>query len=307
MGLLVNTSATSQKCSAPISLAVTAAEADVHAVLIQCDIAHEPSQNIIIANEDFNILEAFGLLDKDANVHDMAKHLAAHLQAANQVIFGTVIIKRLQTLIYWVKDCIKINQPLNAASFMPATISFANAEKKFCKELKNKLTPDGEPLRYIVQNSTPSITFAMTEQQRVFQIPLTGSAYNIYSATMFRKFKLFLINRPGWAWIKSFDVSENGQAAFTAWTDHYNGQGKLSKRISLAKSQLKTLFYKHEPCFPFEKFSEKITCIFHILSKDSKEGLTDQQKVVKLLDGINVSNTQLQAAKTIISNQYSHN
>eukprot|EP00957_Ditylum_brightwellii_P118599 9045831-Ditylum_brightwellii.AAC.1 len=228
-------------------MAAGAAVSEVYAVITQLGILHKPSCNTIIINKGLDSLETFYRLYEDSNVSDMAKCLATCPQGAYWVILGTVVIKQLQTLIYWVKEGIKINQPLDAANFTPTTINSANAKKKFCKKLKNKSTPNISSLG----NSMPPTSFSTTEQQKLFQIPLAGSAYEINNTTVFCKLKSFLIDGPTWAWIKAFDDFEDGQSLFTAWTDHYNGQYKLSKIIFLAKAQLKNLFYKHKSCFSF--------------------------------------------------------
>eukprot|EP00957_Ditylum_brightwellii_P031158 2360969-Ditylum_brightwellii.AAC.1 len=57
----------------------------------------------------------------------------------------------------------------------------------------------------------------------------------------------------------------------------------------------------------FECYSEQLAWIFQASAKDEEEAPTDRQKVEKLLEGNNTDNTQLLAAKTFISNQYSHN
>jgi hypothetical protein len=49
------------------------------------------------------------------------------------------------------------------------------------------------------------------------------------------KLKAFLADSPAWAWIEPYDLAKNGRAAYQAWINHYNGQGKLSKRTALAK------------------------------------------------------------------------
>eukprot|EP00957_Ditylum_brightwellii_P103227 7867900-Ditylum_brightwellii.AAC.1 len=83
----------------------------------------------------------------------------------------------------------------------------------------------------------------------MFQIHLARSAYEIDNATVFCKLKLFLIDGPGWAYIESFDVSENGQAAFASWTDQYNGQGKLSKKSPLPKLSSRAYSTSMSPAF----------------------------------------------------------
>jgi hypothetical protein len=83
--------------------------------------------------------------------------------------------------------------------------------------------------------------------------------------------KAFLVETPGYTWIESFNSSEDGRAAFLAWTTHYNGQGKLSKHTAIAKAQLNNLFYKTEQSMLFEHYSRKLKRIFQVLHKDKDE------------------------------------
>jgi hypothetical protein len=105
----------------------------------------------------------------------------------------------------------------------------------------------------------------------MYQVPLNGNAYNLDNALVFRKLKAFLVETPGYTWIESFNASENGHAAFLAWTTHYKGQGELSKHMAIAKAQLNNLFYKTEQSMLFEHYSGKLKRIFQVLHKDKDE------------------------------------
>eukprot|EP00957_Ditylum_brightwellii_P121034 9231274-Ditylum_brightwellii.AAC.1 len=199
----------------------------------------------------------------------MDKRLSGRPAANGHILLGTVVIKYLQALVYWVKDRHNMGLPLVAADFNAEAIAAASADKAVRKELKAKLALDisklgkfdpdpcdayedaftnhlgdcievqGKPLHYVVRNSTLPTTFSTTEQEMMFQIHLVGNAYGLDNAMVFRKLKAFLIDGPGLAWIEAFDSIENGCAAFFAWANHYNGQVELSKCIALAKAKLK--------------------------------------------------------------------
>ena len=210
----------------------------------------------------------FGELEGDTDVTEMAKQLAAHMAADECVNLGMIIIKQLQSLVFWVKDHQKCGLTLDATEFTAVAMSEAGHMKVVHKDMKEASVPDvkdlgkfdpelfkayedsfhnllaqtigvrSEPLRYVVSDKTPPATFATMDQERMFQIPLTGQEYDVDNATVYRKLKAFLIDGPGWAWIEPYDSTENGRVAFIAWCDHYNGQGELSKQLSLAKSRL---------------------------------------------------------------------
>ena len=125
-----------------------------------------------------------------------------------------------------------------------------------------------EPLRYVVRPDTAPADFNTTEERRMYQFPLTGNSFELDNQALFRKLKAFLIDSPGWAWIEPHDASENGRAAYMAWMAHYNGEGELSKRTSIAKSRLDGLHYRNERSMSFEKCTELMTKCFNTLHKD---------------------------------------
>jgi hypothetical protein len=45
-----------------------------------------------------------GVLDDDKDVLEMVKHLGSHTEAAGHVYVGTIQVKKLQALCYWVHD-----------------------------------------------------------------------------------------------------------------------------------------------------------------------------------------------------------
>eukprot|EP00957_Ditylum_brightwellii_P168505 12826381-Ditylum_brightwellii.AAC.1 len=97
--------------------------ADINTVLQQCGIP-------------------FGLLGGDSDITKMVKRLSGRSAANRRVLLGTIAIKHLQALVYWVKDKRKGGQPLVAADFNTAAIAAASADKTVRKELKAKVVLD---------------------------------------------------------------------------------------------------------------------------------------------------------------------
>ncbi|KAI2498916.1 hypothetical protein MHU86_15544 [Fragilaria crotonensis] len=90
--------------AAPV-LAVPQPPNPVHDVLQICGITNATSRNIFINTEGLDSIEAFGAMNGDSDVSEMAKRMAARSStAAGRVVLGTMQIKRLQALVYWVKD-----------------------------------------------------------------------------------------------------------------------------------------------------------------------------------------------------------
>jgi hypothetical protein len=273
------------------------------------------------------------VLETDADVTEMAKRMATRTQAEGRVLLGTVVIKRLQTLVWWIRDHQKRGLALNAADFDAAAMNLASEMKTLMRERSDKepsltdlgkFDPDDfdahedaflnllaqsfgvlkEPLRYIVRPETVPATFVTSEEQRMYQFPLTGRSFELDNQMVYRKLKAFLIDSPGWAWIEPHDTAENGRAAYLAWTAHYNGEGELSKRTAIAKSKLEQLHYRNERSMSFEKCTEIMTKCFNTLHKDPDQRYSDRQKVEKLLRAIKCQDQELLAAKVVIDQQY---
>jgi hypothetical protein len=259
--------------------------------------------------------------------------MASRTQAEGKVLLPTVVIKRFQTLVWWVRDQQKRGQALVAADFNVETMNRAAEMKNLRSELSErepttgdlgKFDPDDfeahedaflnllaqsfgvlrEPLRYIVRPDTAPAEFATNEEERMYQLPLVGGSFELDNQAVYRKLKAFLIDSPGWAWIEPHDTAEDGRAAFMAWTAHYNGEGELSKRTAIAKARLNQVHYRNERSMSFEKCTEIMTKCFNTLHKDPDQRYSDRQKVEKLLKAIKCQEPELLAAKAVIDQQY---
>jgi hypothetical protein len=306
--------------------------ADIHAVLSICGIATEAHHTSIIINEGFTSLADFGLLS-EKDVYEMVKQMGSRTAAAGRVYVGTLQVKKLQALCYWVRDQQKHGQALDHEDWdnemMASTIErmridkerdtgavsvsdlgkfdpeeFETSETAFVNLLSQTRGTQGESLKYVACDAVVPAVFADDAKRRMYQLPLTGGAFKEDNKQTFRLLKSYLINTPGWTWIESFNATENGCGAFLAWATHYNGQGELSKRMAMAKAKIKNLFYKNEWSLTFEKVMEILSKLFSILDKDLDERLSKCQKVEKLLSCIQTQDMEMVAQKSIIASQY---
>jgi hypothetical protein len=77
----------------------------VHEILTICGITTAANRKTFINIEGLDSVEAFASMNGDSDVMEMAKRMASRPNAAaGRVILGTMQIKRLQALVYWVKD-----------------------------------------------------------------------------------------------------------------------------------------------------------------------------------------------------------
>jgi uncharacterized membrane protein YgcG len=181
---------------------------------------------------------------------------------------------------------------------------FETGETAFVNLLSQTRGMQGESLKYVACDAVVPAVFAEDAEGRMYQLPLTGGAFEEDNKQTFHLLKSYLINMPGWTWIESFDATENGRGAFLAWATHYNGQGELLKRTAMAKAKIKNLFYKNERSLTFEKVMEILSKSFSILDKDPDERLSERQKIEKLLSCIQTQDMEMVAQKSIIASQY---
>ena len=80
------------------------AEDPIHAVLRTCGVALLAARMTFINVEGLDSISTFIQFNGDSDVTEMAKRMAARPSVAGRVILGTMQIKRLQALVYWVKD-----------------------------------------------------------------------------------------------------------------------------------------------------------------------------------------------------------
>jgi len=159
-------------------------------------------------------------------------------------------------------------------------------------------------LCYVVRDAVQPANLETEEMRRMYQIQLAGEGYERDNRIVYQKLKEFLINTPGYAWIEEFNGTEDGRAAFRAWTDHYNGPGELDKRIKLAKAELKNLYYRNEKYLPFEVYTGKLKRIFVTLGKKDDERLSQTQQVTRMLEGIKSDDGELKGAKAVIRRDF---
>jgi hypothetical protein len=221
----------------PPVVPVVVPNADIHAVLSICSIATEAYHTSIIVNEGFTSLADFGLLSKK-DVYEMVKRMGSHTAAPGHVYVGTLQVKKLQALCYWVCDQQKHGQALDHEDWdnemMASTIErmcidkerdtgailvsdlgkfdpeeFETGETAFVNLFSQTCRMQGESLKYVARDAVMPAVFADDAKRCMYQLPLTGGAFEEDNKQTFRLLKSYLINMPGWTWIESFNATEN--------------------------------------------------------------------------------------------------
>ena len=72
--------------------------------------------------EGLTSIADFGVFDSDRDVVDMAKRLSSRTMNDGRINIGTVHIKKIQALVWWINDRQKFGQDLDPAKFNQATM-----------------------------------------------------------------------------------------------------------------------------------------------------------------------------------------
>jgi hypothetical protein len=312
----------------------------VHEILTICGITTAANRETFINIEGLDSVEAFASMNGDSDVTDMAKRMASRPNAAaGRLILGTMQIKRLQALVYWVKDHDKRGLQAVPEMWTREVMMAAMARKEsdhildkvdiniidpckcqtdagwdnwqigFVNKLSAIMGAAKVPIDYIVRpdwDDTDEL-FLDDDEMRRFQMPLEGENFNRDNKLVFQILKSACIKSDAWTWIQSFDRTAHGRKEWLALVAHYDGTGELNKRVEKAKEEISRLHYKDKKVFPFEKFVIKLKENFHVLSKDKNEELTDKQMVDKLLLGICSTDTSIASAKVNVYQIYCAN
>ena len=189
----------------------------------------------IIARGGFNQLEDLRVLGTDTDVTEMAKRMAAHTLAEGQVLLGTVIIKHLQMLVWWMRDHQKRGLPLVVANFNAETMNQASEMKSLRHELADKEPSVAELGKFDPKDfdaykdaflslmgcyMRPGIilydriwlrrSLLLMRNEECTNSHLWENPLNWIVKRFTANRKAFLINSPGRAWIEPHNMTGNG-------------------------------------------------------------------------------------------------
>jgi hypothetical protein len=95
-----------------------------------------------------------------------------------------------------------------------------------------------------------------------------------------------------------------GKLAMQALQSHYDGDAEAEKRKQAAKSDLESLYYRHEAAFSFEKYINRMKKCFDILEKYLVP-YYEEDKVKLLLDKIQTNHGEVKTQVSICRASYS--
>ena len=104
--------------------------ADLHMVLTTCGVNVEAMRALIINNEHLTSIADFGFLDGgEDDITAMSSRMARRVSNNGGVILGGIQIKKIQALVWWVRDRQKLGQPIDAALWTVAAMTNAGISK----------------------------------------------------------------------------------------------------------------------------------------------------------------------------------
>ena len=316
------------------------AEDPIHAVFRTCGVGLLAARMTFVNVEGLDSLSAFTQLNGDTDVTEMAKRMASRPAASGRVILGTMQIKRLQALVYWVKDYDKrglVAQPelwdneamveamerkeaehnygkIDVGTIDPGKCrtdhGWDNWQIAFANKLNATLGAAKVPIDYVIRperEDSDDELFYDDDETRRYQMPLEGQNFKHDNRLVYKMLKAACVDTDAWAWIQKNDPSADGRKAWLALIAHYDGYGELNKRVQRAKMELVKLHYKDEKVFPFEKYVTKLKEQFRVLEKDRNEKYSESRQVETLLRGMNTTDPGIVAAKTTIFHSMQHN
>ena len=178
---------------------------DLHMDLTTCGVSVESMRTLIINNECLTSIADFGFLYGGNNdLTAMSSRMVRCVANNGRVILGEIPIKKIQSLVWWVRDCQKLGQPIDAALWTSTATTNAGIAKRIKKDQPKAdmkavdlkpFNPDefethvdtfrnlhsqttsvtrNRSLLYIVRLEVAPFIFTDDFEDRMFQMPLTG-------------------------------------------------------------------------------------------------------------------------------------
>ena len=284
-------------------------------------IGFQPNQIVALRNEGFETLADFVTVN-DKDISNMANRLTSLPTNRQGARIGLIHIKKLQTLAFWVKDCVNRGAPIDHTKFDLATLAEYQRKCDVQRQLKDladsdvdgpgKFKPDdwiqwemkldnylatqpgtsGIPLNYVIRDEEDPGRDATA---LLWQAPLEGANFQADAEIVFRTIKQCVIGTDAYEWIKGNERLRDGRVTMADLRAHYNGPDMKKKRVTIANEQLKTLHYKNELSFKFETYITKLKAAILTLERYDAPGPTPRARVDFLLDGINTNDIDIKA------------
>jgi hypothetical protein len=303
---------------------------DLDQMLTMCGFTNAMDRARLINYERFASLDAFGDYT-DTMIESMADKNEKRSPAANRVLFGIQRVLYVKAVSFWVRkqrregipvsidnlnpdvinqmiqemnlersmeahaDEDKVNQP---GKFDPKNyVSWARSFENYLDSLRGK---SGVPLSYLIRPEDADPLEAIDEYQRtLWSAPLAGTHFREDNRRLYRIYKDLVVGTDAWTWFNRATVGD-GRNAHLLLTRHYRGDAEVALRAAEAEADLNRLHYRgNEAVFSFNKYITRMSECFELM-EDNQQGLSEPQKVKRMLEGIISTNPELYAIKAVV-------
>lgn len=164
--------------------------------------------------------------------------------------------------------------------------------------IKNSM---GVPLVYVIRK--PIYNFELDNRNKMIinNAALTGAVFRNDSQTVLSLLRSLTTGTDAENWMSGVTC---GRLAMSALQAHYDGDAEAEKRKQAAKSDLQTLYYRHEAAFSFERYINRLKKCFDVLDKYGVP-YYEEDKVKLLLDRIQNSHAEVKTQVSICRASYS--
>lgn len=243
----------------------------------------QPAQAAITANGLQTTQDLIGLSDKD--IDNIMKIVRASTVPPMTVSY--MAQKRLTVMCYWVNRRHRLGEYTGAEDFTPdiadafsQLMTFESQEEEqtnvkppseFKPGSKWRTFKEGAiaffnfirgchniPLAYVIRSQEdpdPDIVYE-TEHQRLIAItPHQGLEFSDDNGKVFDYLKSWTLNGPAWTWMRSFNRTRNGRAAWLALLTHFEGDAQRDRAKDAAYAAISNAkYYGEKKRFSFETY-----------------------------------------------------
>ena len=187
-------------------------------------------------------MELFALLSGDTDVTEMAKRMATQSVNGGRVILETMHIKRIQALVFWVKDLAKrgitpdpdewdADEMAKAMEMKEADLNFDKTDVDlidpgkcqtdfswdawqiaFLNKLSATMGAAKVLLSYVVRRDIDtSYIFEDDDEEQMYQMPLVGENFKRDNKLVYSMLKAACVKTDAWTWIQDHDKLASSQ------------------------------------------------------------------------------------------------
>jgi hypothetical protein len=174
--------------------------------------------------------------------------------------------------------------------------------------LRAKVGAAQVPLSYVLRDEAnrptdAELVLASPYDRRFWLTQHTGDTYDIDNRRVWGYLSGRINATEGWKLINKYAKDQGARAAYLDLRTLYDGTSEINKRVSQARAELDSIRYSSEQSFPFIKYVAKLRGLFDALEK-GKQGRSEQEKVLFLINHISTSNVRFTAAVQAVSTSH---